>query len=427
LQAIDASAEGFGWRLRAAAATFLGNPVVLWCFVGMMAVRRVIADLPVFLPPGADAYGFIESGRDALSNPGAMYARSAALIATGYTWGVTWPPPQTLLAVPFALLPAPADVWLWAATNALMSAVGLYCLYRAVGARSRLTLPIFLLVVLLFTPLFEDVRLGQRGGPLLLLAGAAMLTVRRHPALAGALTGLGTSIKFYPAVMAISVGPRQWSRFTAALVGVASVVLAVTFIPFGSPVFYLTKVLFPILAENSDLPHDCFQNSTALTISRLVSGTSYSVESASGVWSSVTFVPWHLPWLAHVLTYVTLAALVAATIWAARRSGWAQPYSLTLAFSLGALVPGHVYTYQFMSMLPLTLVLVLKALEHQRWGTIALVGIALFVFLSSPCALFFPGLWTIAGLAIFGAAVAEARRFRHPDEARLDEPHRGTG
>lgn len=379
-----------------------------------MAIRRIVAEVPVFLPAGADVYEIIDSAHQALSNPGGIYARSAALISAGYEWTVTAPPPGILIAAPFSLLPAPEDVWLWVAANALMSAIGLYWLYRALGARSRWTLPIFMLIVLLFTPLFEDIRLGQRGGPLLLLAGAAMLTVRRHPAVAGALTGLSTSIKFYPAVMALAVAPRQWLRFTGALIGAAAAVLAVTFIPFGSPVAYLTGVLIPVALGNPAWNTDCFQNSTQLLFSRLVGGATYGVQNSSAVWTNVTLVPWHLPWLATTLTYATIAALLAGTVWAARRSGWAQPYSMSLAFSLGTLVPGHMYTYQFIAMLPLTLVLVLKAIERHRWGTVAIVGAALYFLLSSPCALVFPGLWTIAGLAIFGAAVAAAPLFREP-------------
>jgi Glycosyltransferase family 87 len=295
-----------------------------------------------------------------------------------------------------------------------MSAIGLFCIYRAIGSRTGRSLPIFLLVVLCFTPLFEDVRLGQRGGPLLLCAGAAMLAIRRHPVLAGALTGLGTSIKFYPAAMVLAVGPRQWSRFTGALVAVASLVLAVTFIPFGSPVAYFTGVFIPIVGGNPSVTHDCFQNSTPLLFSRLVGGQEFSLENAAGVWRSVTVVPWHLPWLAHVLTYLTIAALLAGTVWAARRSVWAQPFSISLAFALGALIPGDVFTYQFIPMLPLTLVLVSKAIERHRWGTLLLVAICVYVLVPSPCALAFPGLWTIASLAIFATAVVEARQFLQP-------------
>lgn len=412
MPAPESSPAGFGSRLRAAAANVLGDQRVLWTLVGITAIRRVLADAPVFLPDGADVYQFIESGRQALSNPGAIYAHSVALIAGGYTWTITWPPPQILLAVPFSLLPRPLDAWLWVLADAVMSAAGLYLLYRAIRERFAWTLPVYVLIVLLFTPIFEDIRLGQRGGAILLCAGAAMFTVRRHPVLAGALAGIGTSIKFYPAAIVLAVMPRQWLRFTGALAGTAGAVLALSFIPFGSPVLYVTKILLPIGSGVEGSTGDCFQNSTPLLFSRLIGGHSYSVlSSTGGVFANVTLVPWHVPWLAIILTYTTIAAIVVATVWAARRSGWAQPYSMSLAFSLGALIPGDVYTYQFLPLLPLTLVLMLKAIEQRLWVTVALTGLALETLVNSPCALPFPGFWTIAGLAIFGAAVAASRKF----------------
>jgi len=413
-------------RLQAAAARVLGDGRLLWCIVGIVAIQRVLADLPVFLPSGADGYEVIGVARQALSNPGAIYTESAAQIAAGFPYFANSPPPGILIAIPFTFLAPPADVWSWVVANALMSLAGLVMIYRAVGPRSRWALPVSVLVVLCFTPLFEDIRLGQRGGPLMLLTGAAMLTVRRHPAFAGLITGIATSIKFYPAALALSVGPRQWWRFTAALITTAAGVLLVTFIPFGSPVFYLTKVLIPASAGGGPAStHDCFQNSTPLLFSRLVGGSSFSVINTSGVWKDVTLVPWHLPWLAQVLTYLTIGALVVGTVWAAWRSRWAQPYSMSLAFSLGALVPGHVYTYQFISILPMTIVLVLRTIETQRWGVVALAGIAELILINSPCALAFPGLWTVAGLAIFAAAVAQAELFL--DDARLVPTKSGDG
>ncbi|HEY4912375.1 MAG TPA: glycosyltransferase family 87 protein [Candidatus Dormibacteraeota bacterium] len=404
----------------------MGDRRLLWFIVGIVAIERVLADLPVFLPSGSDAYEVIGVARQALSNPGAIYPESAAQIAAGFPYFANSSPPGILIAIPFIFLAPPFDVWSWVVANALMSLAGLVMIYRAVAPRNRWSLPISVLVVLCFTPLFEDIRVGQRGGPLMLLTGAAMLTVRRHPAWAGLLTGIATSIKFYPAALALSVGPRQWWRFTGAMLATAAVVLLVTFIPFGSPVLYLTKVLIPVsIGGSAAATHDCFQNSTPLLFSRLVDGTSFSVIDKAGVWKDVTLVPWHLPWLAQLLTYLTIASLVVGTVWAAWRSGWAQPYSMSLAFSLGALVPGHVYTYQFIPILPLTMVLVLRAIETQRWGVVALVGIAELVLINSPCALVFPGLWTVAGLAIFAAAVTSAKRFRDP--ANLVRTKSGNG
>jgi len=398
-------------RLRKAAARILGDPRVLWTVVALVAIQRLLAELPVFLPREADAYQFVESGREALTNPGAIYAASAAEVASGHPWTITWPPPQILMAVPFGRLPGDTGVWLWVATNAFMAIAGLYFLYRAIGSRDSRTLPIYVLVTLCFTPIFEDVRLGQRGGALLLLAGLAMLLVRSHPTLAGVLTGVGASIKFYPAAMAISVGGRQWLRFAGATFASAATVLAVSFIPFGSPFQYVTRVLLPVAAGSAGGTKDCFQNSTPLLFSRLVGGEPFTRVNAYGVWTTVGLVPWHLTVLAHVLSYLTVATLVAATVWAASRSGWAQPYSMSLAFSLGALVPGDVFTYQFIAVLPLTLVLLVRAVDQQRWLIVAIAGLAVFTFESSPCALLVPGLWTIAGLCLFAAAAIEAPRF----------------
>ncbi len=66
------------------------------------------------------------------------------------------------------------------------------------------------------------------------------------------------------------------------------------------------------------------------------------------------------------------------------------------------------------------MVLVLKTVERQRWGVVALAGIAELILINSPCALVFPGLWTIAGLAIFAGAVTQAELFR--DSAPSLEP-----
>jgi hypothetical protein len=180
-------------------------------------------------------------------------------------------------------------------------------------------------------------------------------------------------------------------------------------------VIYLTKILIPTLTGNTTSSHDCFQNSTPLLYARLLGGQDFSVGDSIGVWHNVALIPWHLPLVAKGFTYVTIGALFAGTIWASRRSRWAQPFSMSLAFSLGTLVPGEVFTYQFVAMLPLTLVLTLKAIERRRWGTVTLVSLAILTLIGSPCALFFPSLWTIAGLTMFGAAVATSNLFREPE------------
>jgi Glycosyltransferase family 87 len=382
----------------------LGDPRLYWVVVVLVAARRVIAELPVWLPDTADAYTFIQSGRDALTHPGAIYARSAALIANGYTWSVNSSPPTIVLAIPFALAPQDVAVKIWVGANALCAVAGLVFLYRSIGRRTQLTLPIFVLVSVCFSPLFEDMRLGQIGGFLLCLSCGAMLVTRSRPLLGGALAGLATSLKFYPAAMVLAIDGRRRFRFVGSLAAVCGTVLAITFIPFGSPWFYLTRVLVPVGTDFPNQTHSCFENSTPSLFYRLVGGSGWTMLN-SGIWSSPISLPWHLTLLAQLLSYATLALLFIGTVWAARRSGWSQPFSMALAFSLGALVPGHVYTYQFIALLPLTLVLVLTAVQQSRWVLTAVLGLAVLVFVSSPCALVFPGLWNIAGLAIFAVAM----------------------
>jgi glycosyl transferase family 87 len=382
----------------------LGDPRLYWVVVVVVAARRVIVELPVWVPDTADAYSFIGTGRDALAHPGAIYAASAALVARGYMWSVNSPPPTILLAIPFGLAPQDVALRLWVGTNALCAVAGLVFLYRSIGRRTQLTLPIFVLVSACFTPLFEDMRLGQIGGFLMCLSCAAMLVTRSRPLLGGALAGLATSLKFYPAAMALAIDGRRRPRFIGSLAAVCGTVFAITFIPFGSPWFYLTRVLIPVSTDLPNQTHSCFENSTPSLFYRLVGGSAWTMLS-SGTWSSPISLPWHLTALALLLIYATTAFLLVGTVWAARRSGWAQPFSMALGLSLGTLVPGHVYTYQFIALLPLTLVLVLTAVQQNRWVLTGVLGLAVWVFVSSPCALVFPGLWNIAGLAIFAVAM----------------------
>lgn len=406
-------AATFVERLRIAAGRTLLDRRLLWALVAVLTAARVFVEIPVFMPLGADVFAFLDVGRQVLSHPGAIYPQTVEQIAQGHVFGVLAPPPQLLVAALYALLPASIGPGLWVGTNTLASAAALIALRRAIGSRDSAITPIFLLVVLCFTPLFEDIRLGQRGGVLMILSVGAMAWVQNRPRAAGVLAGLASAFKFYPAAMVLGVGPPKRWAFISSLGLTGALVLGLSFIPFGSPLFYLRNVLLPSLTWQNAGNHDCFQNSTPLLFARVVGGESFSVINKEGVWREVAFIPWHLHTLATVLTYLTLLALVAGTIWAVRRTGAAQPYSLALCFSLGTLIPGEVFTYQFLPMLPLTLVLFIKCVGHRMIGTLAVLGVALWVLLLSPCALPLPSLWTVAALAIFGLAVWRAPTFRH--------------
>jgi len=398
--------------LSVAGANTLSDRRLLWALVAILAVARVLADLPVFMPAGADVYGFIGIGHRALSNPGAIYPEAAAQIEQGFVFVTLYPPTQLLVAAAYALLPGSAGAPLWVATDIVAAIAALAILLRFIARFHPAAPPVFCLVVVCFTPLFEEIRLGQRGGVLLLFGVGAMVLVGTRPVASGLLAGLATALKFYPGAMVLGVHPKRHWTFVASLLITAAVAIGVSFIPFGSPLFYLTRILLPSLTWQNSGPHDCFQNSTQLLYARVLDGEPYGVINRAGVWHQVTFDSWHFHLLATALGYMTIAVVIAATVWAVWRSGAAQPYSLALCFSLGTLIPGEVFTYQFLPMLPILLIVFMKTLQLHKFGTVLALSAALWILIASPCALPLPSLWTVAALAIFGLSVRLATLFR---------------
>jgi Glycosyltransferase family 87 len=420
VSAVNVPRTTFALRMSVASAKTLSDRRLLWALVAVFALRRFLAEIPVFMPDGADVYAFLYDGRRALINPGAIYPDAAAQIAHGFVFVTLYPPPQLLVAAIYALIPGSAAAVLWVATNTLASLIALILLLRMVGRVHPAAQPIFWLLVLCFTPLFEDIRLGQRGGVMMLLSVGAMGLVVTRPAAAGALAGLATSFKFYPGAMVLGVDPRRQWTFIVTLIATSAAVLGASFIPFGSPLFYLTRVLVPGLTWQNSGSHDCFQNSTQLLYARVVGGESYGVIDQAGVWRQVTLVPWHSQSWATALAYSTILLVIAATVWGVWRSGVAQPYSLALCFSLGTIVPGEAFTYQFLPMLPLLVIVFMKALQQKKVVSMVTLAAALWILLVSPCSLPLPSLWTVAALAIFAVAVWHATLFRNPpgrDEA----------
>ena len=66
----------------------------------------------------------------------------------------------------------------------------------------------------------------------------------------------------------------------------------------------------------------------------------------------------------------------------------------------------------FRELKQLLLLVVVRAIEKQRWTTLILIGVFLLGFYRPPCDLPFPNLWTIAAIAIFVLGVWENRLFR---------------
>jgi hypothetical protein len=85
---------------------------------------------------------------------------------------------------------------------------------------------------------------------------------------------------------------------------------------------------------------------------------------------------------------------------------------MAAGFALGTLIPNEVWPYQWLPLLPLALVVAVRAIEKRRWLTLGLLGICLLGFYRQPCDLVFPNLWTVAAIGVFALALWENRLFR---------------
>ena len=380
---------------------------------------RVIV-LSAIVPRRPDAEGMWEGAHAFLTNPSHMYDAAAAYLAQthviappGVLAAFVSPPPVAVLAVPVAFLPRSVGVEVWTAIDALALVAGLWFLYRTVATKDRLAQPAFWLVAGFFPPLFADVSAGQRGGVILLGAMASIWLESRRPALAGAAGGLVAALKYYPAAMVIGARPAHRIRYAVALGAVLVAVTAVTFIPLGvdGAFFYYQHVLLPSLASNNP---DCAYDSVRTLFMRTIGGEPFLQPTSNGV--TMVTSPLHFGVLALALSYLSAIVFAAGAAWAAWRSGWNPAYGMAVGFSLGALIPNEVWPYQWLPLLPLILLVAVRAIERRRILTLGILGICLLGFYRQPCDLVFPNLWTVAAIGVFALALWENRLFRHGAE-----------
>jgi hypothetical protein len=143
---------------------------------------------------------------------------------------------------------------------------------------------------------------------------------------------------------------------------------------------------------------------------RTIGGEAYAQPSGTGY--VLVTSPIHLPGVALFLSYLSAVLFAGGAVWAARRSGLNPAYGMSLGFGLGALIPNEVWPYQWLPLLPLILLLVVKGIEQRRFRMLGLLAVFLLGFYQQPCDLFFPNLWTLAGIAVFVLGLWENRLFQ---------------
>lgn len=386
-----------------------GRPLLWWAIALVFLVRDVVGNIMTTYRP--DAASLIQAGDRWLHNPAAIYADTAHHLAqTGLVpvTGLIRPPASAMLAAPFSLLPASSQVAAWTVADAIAAVIALLLVHRYV-ARAPLERAVFWAVALYCPPLYAEVNAGQIGGWVLLFACAGMVVFRGRPALSGGLVAAAASLKLYPALMLIGARTR-WRPFVIAAAVVGVVVTLLASLPLGTRGAwdYLTQVLIPSLRAPNP---DCAQTSVATLFGRSIGGDPYPIVNPDG---GITILqsPIHLGLLASILTALTLVAVIAAAVYAARTSGWNPAYGMALGLGLGGIVPGEMNPYQYLPLLPLVLMVLVVGVRYRRWAIVLGLAAGLLMWLRQPCLLPFPNLWTVGALILFAVCVAAARDFR---------------
>jgi hypothetical protein len=392
----------------------LSRPALYWVLAAVFWIRDVV--LTAVTPRRPDAELLWEGAHAYLTDPAHMYDMAAAYLARthliappGGLESFVSPPPLAALALPIALLPKSVGVEAWTVLDSIALVAGLVLLYRVIATKHPIGKPVFWLVAGTFLPVFADVSAGQRGGIILLGAMASIWMESKRPLVAGAVGGLVTALKYYPGAMVIGPRPAHRIRFAAALLAAAALITALSFIPLGisGAGFYYQHVLIPSLASHNP---DCAYDSVRTLFTRTIGGEPYLQPNGAG--AVMVESPLHLAGLALFLSYLSALLFAVGAVWAAWRSGWNPAYGMALGFALGALIPNEVWPYQWLPLLPLILLVAMRAIERRRAVVLVLVGLCLLAFLRQPCDLVFPNLWTVAGIAVFVLGLWENRLFR---------------
>ncbi len=314
---------------------------------------------------------------------------------------------MAFLFVPLAGLDRGAATALWTLVDAACVIAGLLLVRRRLRPQGAAA-PLFWLAAVFYQPLFAELDAGQIGGPLLLLAGASIALYQRRPALAGVAAGLGASLKIYPAAMALGAIPERRWRYALALAVTAAVALALAFVPLGpgAPLAYLRDILVPTLSPANP---DCAMVSVRSMVARYAGGQAWAVPGSGPHGLDILQTPWAFPGAVGPLVVLIVVVLAVFGVWAAWRSG--DPvYAMAVGFAMGAVIPGVVWPYQLLPLLPLVLVVLVREVGAGRALTPLGIGAAMLVMVRPPCGLPLANTWTLAALALYAICLAAAGR-----------------
>jgi alpha-1,2-mannosyltransferase len=273
-----------------------------------VAVVVVGAVLAVAGPTlGYDTRAYLEAARRLLDG---RQLYDTSIEQAGAAGLYLYPPPFTLLVVPFALLPAPLDVAAW--TIAIVACFGAGVAILPVSRDVR-----WLIVLLagLSWPFAYSVKLGQVG-PILFLCFAVGWRWMDQPIRLGTAIAVGTIVKLQPAILlAWAVLTRRWWAVVVGAVVLAAAAVVATAVcgldAWGAWLSILRSISAPITTPHNFTPGAvAYQVGLSEAAATVIQAANIVVVAAVVVWGSVRTSP-----TVGYLTAVTASQLLSPVLW----------------------------------------------------------------------------------------------------------------
>ena len=357
-------------RLPGSGAPLMGRllPVVA-IVVAVTVVGAVLASAGPTL--GYDARAYLEAARRLLDG---RVIYDTSIDQAGAAGLYLYSPPFTLLAVPFALLPAPLDVVAWTAALivAFSAAVALLPVRREIR---------WLIVLLagLSWPFSYAVKLGQVG-PILFLCLALGWRWMDQPLRLGAAMAIGTIVKVQPGILFVwAILTRRWAAVGAGLAVLAGAVAIATLVC-GVDTWGAWLTILRSISASITTPHNFTPGAVA-----------YQAGLGEGP--------------AGALQVVNTVAVLAIVLWAAVRTSPTVGY-LTAATASQLLSPVLWDHYAMLLLLPTAWLL-----ERGRWWAAAIPLSTSIVLIWLPPVVYPVAFW-VALLAPIAIGARPGRRLR---------------